>query len=97
MRSFLLALNSGDIGRLRHFHRTRGANVSFGRRDYERLFQPSGGLKTRRIVKSSDFLIEVLAQFKKDNTWKRLSVEVETIAPHRVKKIGIDNTEPSAK
>ncbi|HEY6399783.1 MAG TPA: S41 family peptidase, partial [Blastocatellia bacterium] len=31
MRSFLLALNSGDIGRLRHFHRTRGADVSFGR------------------------------------------------------------------
>jgi hypothetical protein len=97
MRSFLLALNSGDIGRLRHFHRTRGANVSFGRRDYERLFQPSGGLKTRRIVKSSDFLIEVLAQFKKDNTWQRLSVEVEAIAPHRVKKIDIDNAEPPAK
>jgi len=97
LRSFLLALNSGDIGRLRHFHRTHGADVSFGRRDYERLFQPSGGLKTRSIVKSSDYRIEVMAQFKKENTWKKLSVEVETIAPHRVKRIGIDDAEPPPK
>jgi hypothetical protein len=39
----------------------------------------------------------VLAQFKKENTWKKLSVEVETIAPHRVKRIGIDNAEPPPK
>jgi retinol-binding protein 3 len=96
LRSFLLALNSGDIGRLRHFHRTRGADVSSGRRDYERLFQPSGGLKTHSIVTSSDHRIEVLAQFKKEDTWKKLSVEVEPIAPYRV-RIGVSDAEPPAK
>ena len=86
--AFLTAFNTGDIQALRRFHSERGANEDNAQEDLN-FFNQCGGLKLNKVLKSSDNEIEVLTQAKKDGRWLRLTMEVETSAPHAVSDIRV--------
>jgi hypothetical protein len=96
LRAFLLALNSGDIGRMRLFHRAQGRPLQNARRDLD-FFQQYGGIKSHSILSTSDYRLEVLVQRKKDDKWLKLTMETETDAPHHARNFGFNPAEPPVK
>ncbi len=88
LSAFLTAFNTGDIQALRRFHSERGANEDNAQEDLN-FYNQCGGLKLNKVVKSSDYEIEVLTQAKKDGRWLRLTMQVETAAPHPVADIRV--------
>lgn len=53
------------------------------------LFKRTQGLDMRRIEKSEDYAIVVLAQEKLDESWVRINLEVEKEMPYRIANYGI--------
>jgi CubicO group peptidase (beta-lactamase class C family) len=88
LSAFLTAFNTGDIQALRRFHSERGANEENAQEDLN-FYNQCGGLKLNKVVKSSDYEIEVLTQAKKDGRWLRLMMQVESAAPHPVSDIRV--------
>src|ERR1044071_3776390 len=61
LAAFLTAFNTGDIQALRRFHSERGADEGNAEEDLN-FFKQCEGLKLNKVLKSSDYEIEVLAQ-----------------------------------
>jgi len=88
LAAFLAALNSGNLETLRRFHSERGGNEDNAQEDMS-FYTRSGGLKLSKVVLSSDYEIEVLAQTKKDDRWLRFKMRVEPTPPYPATDIGI--------
>jgi hypothetical protein len=96
VRAFLLALNSGDIGRMRLFHRAQGRPAFLARRDFD-FFQQNGAFKAHSILSSTDYRIEILVQRKKDSNWMKLTMETEPDAPNYARNFGFSPAQPPAQ
>jgi retinol-binding protein 3 len=99
LRAYLQALNSGDIGQMRLFHRAQGVLQFDLRSSAQRqldLFRQTGGIKAHSILSASDHRIEILAQRKKDNSWLKLRMEIETHFPYNF-NFGILPADPPAR
>jgi CubicO group peptidase (beta-lactamase class C family) len=88
LAAFLIALNSGDLQTLVRFHSERGGDEGNAKEDLN-FFNQSGGLNLSKVIKSSEFEIEVLTQAKKDNRWLRFNMRVEQTAPYQPIEIGV--------
>ena len=88
LSAFLTAFNTGDLQALRRFHSERGADEGNAQEDLN-FYNKCGGLKLNKVVKSSDYEIEILTQAKKDGRWLRLTMQVEKTAPHPVADIRV--------
>jgi len=77
MTGWLRALNSGDPKLMQAFHTASGAGERADRRAQQdaRFFSQSRGLELRKIEKSSDDEIVVLAQSKLTEAWYRISIK----------------------
>jgi len=53
------------------------------------LFKRTQGLNLRRVEKSEDYAIVILAQEKLDESWVRINLEVEKQSPYRIANYGI--------
>lgn len=89
LRSYLLAINSGEISFVRLFLKSQDLPVFFARADYQ-TFLNSGGFKVNKILTSSDYTIEVLVQRKKDNGWQKLTLRADTAEPHNVRTVNFE-------
>lgn len=83
---FLAALNSGDLALMKKFHQETGGDVENADQDLG-LFQQTGGLNARSVVRSTDSEIEILAQGKGDGRWLSFTIIVEPKPPHSVAEI----------
>ncbi len=98
--AFLAAFNTGDIQTLRRFHAEHGDNEELAQQDID-FYGQSGGLKLFKVIKSSDFEIEVLAQAKQDGRWLQFIMSIEPATPYPVADIrihpalGPSDTQPS--
>jgi len=88
LAAFLTALNSGNLDTLRRFDSERGGNEDNAQEDMN-FYNQSGGLKLSKVVASSDYEIEVLAQAKKDDRWLRFKMRVAPVPPYPATDIGI--------
>jgi hypothetical protein len=93
LRQFLAAFNTGDLATLERFHREHGGAPDNARQDMG-LFRQTGGLNVHKVVRSSDFEIEVLVQAKKDERWLGFSVTVDPQEPYGISNI---RARPAAK
>lgn len=88
VRLFVAALNSGSQAALERFHTDRGGSAGNAGPDLE-FAQQSGGIDIERVLKASDFEIEIEAKTRKGGQAVILLFAVEPKAPHAVADIGV--------
>lgn len=88
LAAFLIALNSGDLNTLVRFHSERGGDQGNAKEDLN-FFNQTGGLNLNKLIKSSEYEIEVLTQSKRESRWLRLNMRVEQSAPYQPVEIGV--------
>ena len=86
---FVKALNSGSLAELEKFHKDRGGEAAMARQDFE-FAQLSGGLDFRRVVKASDFAIDIEAMTRKTTRAVVLHFAVDPAPPHPVSDVGVE-------
>ncbi len=87
--AFLKAFNTGDQKALRDFHTAHGASpVAAGENAAQDLnfFQQSGGFTPHSIIKTDDYLLELLLQTK-NGEWLNFTLIVEKTAPHGIAEL----------
>ncbi len=84
--AFLEALNSGDINKMKAFHRDRGGSEENAEKDLG-FYQQSGGLKVISVAASEEYEITVIAETKNEGMKVRFNMSVDSAAPHGI--IGI--------
>ncbi len=85
---FAKALNTGSLAELEKFHKDRGGEADFARQDFE-FAQQSGGLDFQKVVKASDFEIDIEARTRKAGRAVVLHFAVEPTPPHAVSDVGV--------
>ena len=85
---FVKALNSGSLAELEKFHQDRGGEVDMAQQDFEFALQ-SGGLDFQKVVKASDFEIDIEATTRKTGRAVVLHFAVEPTPPHAVSDVGV--------
>lgn len=88
VRLFVAALNSLSQAALEKFHTDRGGSAENAGPDLE-FAQQSGGIDLERVLKASDFEIEIEARTRKGGRAVILLFAVEPRAPHAVADIGV--------
>lgn len=86
---FVKALNSGSLAELEKFHKNRGGDPGMAQQDFE-FAQQSGGLDFRRVVKASDFEIDIEAMTRKTTRAVVLHFAVDPTPPHPVSDVGVE-------
>jgi hypothetical protein len=87
-KEFIGVFNTGDIEKMRRFHKDGGGNPDNAELD-KRFYDQSGGLKVHSVKSSSDFEIEALVQTKKDGTWLSFKMIVAEQQPSAVQTIDV--------
>ncbi len=85
---FVRALNSGSVQELEKFHTDRGGPAEAAQQDLGFAHQ-SGGLDLQKVLKASDFDIEVEATARKTGRVVVLHFVIEPTPPHAVAEIGV--------
>lgn len=85
---FVTALNSGSLPALEKFHTDRGGDAEAAQQDLQ-FAEQSGGLELRKVVKASDFEIDVEAVTRGAGRPVVLHFAVEPTPPHPVADIGV--------
>lgn len=88
VRLFVAALNSLSQAALEKFHTDRGGSAENAGPDLE-FAEQSGGIDLERVLKASDFEIEIEAKTRKGGRSVILLFAVEPAAPHAVADIGV--------
>ncbi len=95
-KEFISVFNSGDIEKMRRFHKEGGGNVDNADLD-KKFYDQSGGLKVHSVKNSADFEIEALVQTKKDGTWLSFKMIVAEQQPSSVQTIDVQVASAPAK
>lgn len=85
---FVKALNSGSLAELERFHADRGGEKDMARQDFD-FAQQSGGLDFTRVVKATDFEIDLEATTRKSARAVVLHFAVEPSPPYPVSDVGV--------
>ncbi len=85
---FVKALNSGSLAELEKFHTDRGGEADMARQDLG-FYQQSGGLDLLKVVKASDYEIEIEARTRTAGRAVLLRFAVDPSPPHPVADIGV--------
>lgn len=85
---FVKALNSGSLPELEKFHKDRGGDVEMAQQDLE-FAKQSGGLDFQKVLKASDFEIEIEAKTRTTARAVVLHFAVEATPPHAVSDVGV--------
>ncbi len=85
---FVKALNSGSLAELERFHADRGGEADMAQQD-SGFYQQSGGLDLQKVVKASDFEIDVEARTRKGGRAVLLHFAVDPMPPHPVADVGV--------
>lgn len=86
--AFLNAINSGDVEKMKQFHKERNGDPANAEKDME-FYQRSGGFKVVEVTSSSDYALEATIETKKDSARLNFSIEVESSAPHAIAGIRV--------
>lgn len=86
--AFLEALNSGDINKMKAFHRDRGGSEENAEKDLG-FYQQSGGLNVVSVAASEEYEITVIAETKKEGMKVRFNMTVDSAAPHGIMGIRV--------
>ncbi|QQS47843.1 MAG: hypothetical protein IPM66_04075 [Acidobacteriota bacterium] len=92
LAAFLDAFNSGDINKMKAFHREKGGSEENADKDMG-FYEQSGGLKVLSVSSSEDFEITVIAETRKDGTKVRFNMTVDSQAPHGIQGIRVQPEE----
>jgi len=92
LAAFLDALNSGDINKMKAFHREKGGSEENAEKDLG-FYEQSGGLKVLSVGSSEDFEITVIAETRKDRMKVRFNMTVDSQAPHSILGIRVQPEE----
>jgi hypothetical protein len=87
-KGFIAVFNTGDIEKMRQFHKDGGGNPDNADLD-KRFYDQSGGLKVHSVKNSADFEIEALVQTKKDATWLSFKMIVAEQQPSAIQTIDV--------
>lgn len=90
--AFLEALNSGDINKMKAFHREKGGSEENAEKDMG-FYEQSGGLKVLSVSSSEEFEITVVAETRKDGMKVRFNMTVDSQAPHGIQGIRVQPAE----
>jgi CubicO group peptidase (beta-lactamase class C family) len=90
---FLAAFNTGDENLMKRFHREHGGNEANSERDMG-FYKESGGLRVARVMRSSDFEIEVLVKAVRGDGWFTFGIQVGKEPPHGISSIRVNQSEP---
>jgi CubicO group peptidase (beta-lactamase class C family) len=85
---FVRALNAGSLPELEKFHTDRGGPAENARQDFA-FSQQSGGLDVQKVVKASEFEIDVEATMRKTGRAVLLHLAVDPAPPHEVADLGV--------
>ncbi|MBK5256795.1 MAG: beta-lactamase family protein [Vicinamibacteria bacterium] len=85
---FVKALNTGSLAELERFHTDRGGHAENAQQDLG-FFQQSGGLNLQKVVKASEFEIDVEAIMRKSGRAVVLHLAVDPAPPHEVAGLGV--------
>ena len=91
MAAFLDMFNSGDLARMKRFHKEREGSDENAEQDMN-FYNQSGGLTLHGVVSATATTITVLVQAKKDGHWLNFTINVQEQPPHAVDTIRIDPT-----
>ena len=89
--AFIKAINSGDIEKMKQFHKEHNGDPGNAEKDME-FYQRSGGFKVIEVTNSSDFALTATIEMKNDSARLNFSMEVESTSPHAI--AGIRVTRP---
>lgn len=81
--AFMKAINSGDVEKMKQFHRERDGDVANAEKDME-FYQRSGGFTVLEVTKSSDYALEATIEPKNNPARLNFSIEVDSKAPHAI-------------
>lgn len=87
-KAFLEAFNSGDINKMKAFHRDRGGDEDNAEKDLG-FYQQSGGLKVTSVSSSEELAITVVAETKNDGMKVSFHMAVDSQAPHAIQEIRV--------
>ncbi len=92
LTAFLDAFNSGDINKMKAFHREKGGSEENAEKDMG-FYEQSGGLKVLSVSSSEEFEITVVAETRKDGMKVRFNMTVDSQAPHGIQGIRVQPAE----
>lgn len=92
LAAFLDAFNSGDINKMKAFHREKGGSEENAEKDMG-FYEQSGGLKVLSVSSSEEFEITVVAETRKDGMKVRFNMTVDSQAPHGIQGIRVQPAE----
>lgn len=87
-KAFLEAFNSGDINKMKAFHRDRGGDEENAEKDMG-FYQQSGGLKVTSVSSSEELAITVVAETKNEGMKVSFHMAVDSQAPHAIQEIRV--------
>lgn len=85
---FIEAINSGELEKMRDFHRAHGGQTGLAEQDLQ-FAHASGGVIPEKVLSISETGIELLVQAKKDQRWMVISFEIENRPPYALNGLDI--------
>ncbi len=89
--ALISAVNTGKIEEMKRFHQERGGDPANADKDFD-FYQQSGGIKLHKVVRSTDYEIEVLVQAKNDGQWLSFTMSVDAQSPNTIASIRVQPT-----